>query len=144
MARDGTIAFAALTAERAIERVALGDGQPRNVVRLYSDGQPNTGRASTTRDGSLIAFERGIQTHWEIWVRNVRTGQQVMLLSVEAPDSLNATISQDGARVAYTVPDGAGRLGRGFVIETAGGLPKSVCVGCALHGFLSDSRKSAC
>jgi hypothetical protein len=62
IARDGTLAFAALTLERAIERVSLGDDQPRNVERLYSDGEPVALRASSTRDGSLIAFERNIQT----------------------------------------------------------------------------------
>jgi hypothetical protein len=89
----------------------------------------------------MIAFERNIETRWEIWLKNLRTNQQVMLISVEAPDLLNATISQDGARVAYTVSDGSGPTGRGFVLETSGGLPKSVCTGCALHGFLSDNRR---
>jgi eukaryotic-like serine/threonine-protein kinase len=141
IARDGTIAFAALTRERVIERVPLGDSRP-NVERLYSDGQPGTWRASTTRDGSLIAFERNIQTHWEIWLKNLRTGQQVMLLSVEAPSVLNATISDDGARIAYTVADDSGvPTGRGFVVETSGGLPKNICTGCSLNGFLSDNRR---
>jgi serine/threonine protein kinase/Tol biopolymer transport system component len=142
IARDGTIAFAALTLERAIERVPLGEHQPKNVERLHSDGQPVPLRASSTRDGSVIAFERNIQTHWEIWLKNLRTGQQVMLLRVEAPSLLNATISDDGARVAYTVADAQGSItGRGFVVETSGGLPKNVCAGCALHGFLSDNRR---
>jgi serine/threonine protein kinase len=142
IARDGTIAFAALTRDRVIERIALGDNQPKKVERLYTDGQTGTWRASTTRDGSLIAFERNIQTQWEIWLKNLRTGQQVMLLSVEAPSQTNATISDDGSRVAYTIADDrAGDAGRGFVVETSGGLPKNVCTSCTLHGFLSDNRR---
>jgi hypothetical protein len=32
----------------------------------------------------------------------------------------------------------AGPAGTGFVIETAGGVPRRVCDGCELHGFLAD------
>jgi Tol biopolymer transport system component len=90
----------------------------------------------------MIAFERNVQSRREIWLRNLRTGQQTMLLSVDAPDATNATISQDGARVAYTVPDSPAALsGRGFVVETSGGLPKQICERCALHGFLRDNHR---
>jgi Tol biopolymer transport system component len=142
MAHDGTLAFAALTEERVIERVQLEDHQPKNVARLYSDGQGNARRASTTLDGSMVAFERNLQSRSEIWLKNLRTGQQTMLLSVDAPGATYATISQDGARVAYTVPDSAAATsGRGFVVETSGGLPKQICERCGLRGFLRDSRR---
>jgi hypothetical protein len=142
MAHDGTVAFAALTEERVIERVRLEDGQTKDATRLYSDGLHNAWRASTTLDGSEIAFERNVQARWEIWLRNVPTGQQSMLLSVDAPSATNATISQNGARVAYTVLDSpAARTGRGFIVETSGGLPKQLCERCALRGFLRDNRR---
>jgi len=141
IARDGTIAFSALTMERVIERVALGDSQP-NVERLYADGLPGTGRASISRDGSLMAFERNIQTHCEIWLKNLRTGQQVMLLGIEAPCQLSATISEDGARVAYTVVDDSGQTGRGFVVETSGGFPKTSALGA--RSTASSLTTAAC
>ena len=55
---------------------------------------------------------------------------------------MNATISGDGARIAYTRNSDAtgGSAGTGFVIETAGGVPRRVCDGCEMHGFLADHQ----
>ena len=60
-------------------------------------------------------------------------------MRVEDPLLLNATVSQDGVRVVYTL--GPNADGRGYVIETAGGVPKALCEGCQLYGFLSDNRR---
>jgi hypothetical protein len=139
MTVDGDIIFAALTRMRVIDQVGLS-GQGPGTVRLHTDGQNEALRASATRDGSIIAFEQNIGGEWEIWTKDIRTGAQQLVIRVKAPALTNATISQDGARIAYTVPLRA-TTGQGYVIERTGGVSRLVCEGCGLHGFLSDNRR---
>jgi hypothetical protein len=83
-----------------------------------------------------------VHGRWEIWTKQLRTGQEQMIVGVTSAAQTSATISQDGSRIAYTVSEG-GRgfgFGKGFVIETTGGVPKTVCSDCTLHGFLSDNH----
>jgi eukaryotic-like serine/threonine-protein kinase len=136
---EGDVMFAALTRMRVIDRVDLA-GQGPGTIRLHTDGQSAAWRASATRDASIIAFEQNIGGEWEIWTKDIRTGAQQLVIRVKAPGQTNATISQDGARIAYTVPRPV-TTGQGYVIETNGGVPRLVCEGCGLHGFLSDNRR---
>jgi eukaryotic-like serine/threonine-protein kinase len=138
---DGSIVFAALTKERVIARAVLNDvNAPMLPVRLHADGQDGAYRASITRDGVMIAFEQQIQEQWEIWIKMLPTGEQRLLIRVDAPTSVNPTLSSDGARVAYTIGDTTG-MGRGYVLSTAGGTPQQVCQQCVLYGFISDNRR---
>jgi Tol biopolymer transport system component len=140
--KDGAIVFAALTRERVIARAALGDvSSPVPPVRLHADGQDGAYRASITRDGATIAFERHIQRQWEIWIKKLSTGEQHLLIRVDAPTSVNATLSSDGSRVAYTISETTGLSGRGYVLSTSGGTPQQVCEQCVLYGFISDNRR---
>lgn len=145
-APNGDIAFVVASGERAIERVPLALGSPAPVERLYVDAQNRTLRASTSRDGTRIAFERLVNGKWEVWTKDLRTGAQVLLTTVESAMQTNPVYSPDGTRVAFTVVPTqqlAGRsaiAARGIVVDTAGGVPKTVCEDCTLHGLLSDSR----
>ena len=138
---DGSIVFAALTKERVIARAVLNDvNAAMPPVRLHADGQNGAYRASITRDGAMIAFEQQIQRQWEIWIKMLSTGEQRLLIRVDAPTSVNPTLSPDGARVAYTIGETTG-MGRGYVLSTAGGTPQQVCQQCVLYGFISDNRR---
>jgi eukaryotic-like serine/threonine-protein kinase len=141
--RDGQVVFAISDRERVIERVALDDtATARAPSVLYADNRPIAERASETSDGSLIVFERGFPGYREIWQKNLRSTQQEMILRVDNPKALNTTVSPDGARIAYTVSTGdLADHGNGFVLERAGGVPRSVCRNCEVHGFLSDSKR---
>jgi hypothetical protein len=142
-ARDGTVVFEARSAARVVHRAAIDAGIENATAadELLTDGQQGAWRASTTRDGSIIAIERAVQNRWEIWTKQIRTGQEQLIISVTSAGQTNATIDQEGSRIAYTVTERAGDLGRGFVIETTGGVAKLVCSGCSLHGFLRDNRR---
>jgi Tol biopolymer transport system component len=136
---DGQIVFSRLVAERVIERASITK-LTEPAARLYADSGTSTWRASETSDGSLIVFERGVEGAREIWVKHTRSGRQELVTRVPGGAPLNATVSGDGARIAYTRNSDVtgGSAGTGFVIETAGGVPRKVCDGCALHGFLAD------
>jgi hypothetical protein len=138
---DEQIVFSRLVSERVIERASIGNpAEP--AVRLYADTGTSTWRASETSDGSLIVFERAVEGAREIWAKHTRSGRQELVTRVPGGAEVNATISADGARIAYTQnSDGTGgSAGTGLVVETAGGVPQKVCDGCEMHGFLADNR----
>jgi serine/threonine protein kinase len=138
---DGRIIFASTQDIRVIERAPLGSlDQPRAAAELYADFSTDTGRPSETRDGSIIAFERETAAGKEIWTRNVRSGAEQLITRVDTRWALSATISPGGARISYTLGEGYGAIGRGFVVETARGVPSQVCERCVVTGFLSDER----
>src|SRR5207237_152870 len=124
---------------RAVERASLTK-PTEPAVRLYADTGSTTWRASETIDGSAIVVEREVGPAREIWLKNTRSGRQELVVRVPTRDPLNATVSSDGSRIAYTQEslstDNAPRTG--YVIETSGGVPRKVCDGCILHGFLAD------
>jgi serine/threonine protein kinase/Tol biopolymer transport system component len=141
---DGRIVFAATQRVRVIERAALeGSERLAPPVQLYADWAPDTGRPSETRDGATIVFERPVPKGFEIWTKDLRTRTEQLITRVESRSGLSSTISPDGARIAYNVAEGYGTVSasRGFVVETARGVPTKVCESCVVTGFLSDSRR---
>ena len=127
---DGRVVFASTQTVRVIERAPLdGTANPRPVVQLLADFEADTGRPSEARDGETIVFERLSAGASEVWTRNVRSGIEQLITRVESSNQMSATISPDGSRIAYTVPGGSPDAGRGFVVETARGVPSQVCEG---------------
>ena len=140
---DGRIVFAAVEHARVIERASLEQpADPRPPAQLYADFANNAGRPSETRDGHIIVFERPAGDSIEIWTRDLRTSvEQIITRVASRQPLLSATISPDGARIAYTISEGIGGTGRGFVVETARGVPSQVCDKCAVFGFLADGAR---
>ena len=139
---SGEVVFARVVNQRAVRRASLTNPiEP--VTQLYADSASNMWRASGTTDGSIIVFEREVGAAREIWIKNTRSGRQELVIRVPTGDQLNATVSSDGARIAYTQDSHVtgGSAGAGYVIETAGGVPRKVCDGCELHGFLADNQR---
>jgi hypothetical protein len=140
--RDGQVIFSSSLQVRSIERLPLGP-VAEGPVQLFLDSNNIGWRASTTRDGSVMVFERVTGGRREIWLKNLATGEQRSILQVPAAGLVNATVSPDGSRLTYVIADG-GRpdFGKGFAVELAGGVPRPVCDGCTLWGFLPDSRRA--
>jgi eukaryotic-like serine/threonine-protein kinase len=140
---DGRVVFASTQNVRVIERAPLdGTEPPRPPVQLFADLAADTGRPSETRDGETIVFERSPSAGTiEVWTRNVRSGIEQLITRVASSRLLSATISPDGSRISYTVLGESGNTGRGFVVESARGVPSQVCESCVTTGFLSDNRR---
>jgi hypothetical protein len=108
--RDGRIVFAAANVTRVIERVPLGIANDTSPpVRLYANNRPDDGRSSQTRDGMTLVLPRDR----EIWIKDLRTGKERFLMRVEGRTLINATVSPDGARIAYNDDSD------GYIVETA-------------------------
>jgi hypothetical protein len=136
--------FASVTTDRAIERIPLDSPGP--PASLYSDGRENVARASVTGDGSMIVFERGQSGAREIWRKDLKTGEQSMVISVASEQQLNATVSPDGRRIGYV--SGIATPGvsvtvsaTGYAVDTDGGVSRKLCERCGVYEFLSDNRR---
>jgi hypothetical protein len=129
---NGDIIFTARTEQRTIDRVSLRGGEP---VTLYEDSRSDFGRATQTRDGTQIVFERGLTRTREIWIKEIATGRQRMVLQLDDPREVDANVSPNGTRIAYTSKQ------TGYVIDVSGGVPRKICEACTVFGFLSDSRR---
>jgi serine/threonine protein kinase len=138
---NGQIVFARSVAQRVVERASLSKAA-EEPARLYADTGSTSWRASTTSDGSLIVLEREVGDSREIWTKHLQSGRQQLIVRVPAAGPTNAVVSQDGARIAYTQAGTAATnvAITGYVIETAGGVPRKICDACNLHGFLSDNH----
>ena len=135
---DGAIVVAVTENRRVIERAPIGDRTNTDPpALLYTDSHSETRRASETADGTRIVYELSFPKYQEVWLKDLRRQEQQLL--VRAWMAFNAIISPDGKHVVYTVgstPD----VGNGQLIETSGGVPRQLCEGCGLRGFLSDNR----
>jgi Tol biopolymer transport system component len=142
MSRDGQIVFSSFMQVRTIERLPLGPS-PEGPVQLFLDSNNVGWRASTTRDGSVIVFERMTSGRREIWLKNLGTGEQRLIMPVPSAGLVDATVSPDGSRFTYVIPDnGNPDFGKGFTVEIAGGVPRPACDGCTMWGFMPDSRRA--
>jgi Tol biopolymer transport system component len=142
---DGDVVFARTVTERTIEQASIvNPSEP--PTRLYADASVLTERASVTRDGSRVALERSTGSSREIWLKDVRSGRQEMVLRVPTSVLLSATVSPNGRRIGYTVGSRVGSrdsfdAGAGYSVETSGGVPHKICDACQVHGFLSDDQR---
>ena len=134
--------FSAIEPQRVIERASLTDiGAP--PVRLYADGRPGFERTTQSASGSAIVLERltPLSTR-EIVVKDIASGREQVVIRVQSANRVNATVSPDGNRIAYTMtPVGDSSEGIGFVVDTAGGGPRQICQACELYGFVSDNHR---
>jgi Tol biopolymer transport system component len=106
------------------------------VQQTFWGGQAG-GRNGLDKAGRLLVYLRTGAAESEIWVKDIQTGQERHL--VTAPSTaLNSVISQDGARVAYSVP-GSTHV-TGYVVPTSGGTAREVCQ-CVLQGWFSDNQR---
>ncbi len=144
-AASDRVVFAQTVTDRAIERVSL---DPAAVQRppevLYLDGNPTTRRASTSRDSRLVIFERAGVGGLEVWMKDLRTGAQQLVINVESAGALSATVSTDGSRIVYNTNTGGevvGAAGTAYVVDVDGGVPRPICNKCLAFGFMPDSRQ---
>ena len=141
VAPDGAIVVAVTESRRVIERAPIGERTNTDPpADLYTDSHTVTLRASETADGARIVYELPFPKYREVWLKDLPRQEQQMLVRVDDTGQVNAVISPDGKHVVYTVgpaPD----IGNGQLIETSGGVPRQLCEGCGLRGFLSDNRR---
>ena len=138
----GELVVSSYSQIRTIERLPIGE-KAEPPTQLFQDSNNVGWRASVSRDGLLVVFEREIGGRREIWSKNVTSGEEHLIVPVPTKALVNATVSPDGSRLTYVIPDsGTPDFGKGFVVEVGSGVPRSVCERCSMWGFLPDSRRA--
>src|SRR5579885_47265 len=107
---------------------------PRKTLRL--DLSLEAGRHSMSDDGRWLTYVKHRGRVTQIVIRNMQTGEERELTSFPYR-SVNATISRDGAFVAYSdnYPPSTG-----YVVKSSGGIVRKICDDCVLFGWLADNK----
>ena len=78
---------------------------------------------SISRDGSKVLFVSTRPGQQEVWIKNLRTGQE-SALTASRKEKWDPQFSPDGSQVAYSEDSDV------FVVSTSGGAPELVCKQC--------------
>ena len=136
------------TREESPSAVRLANGTERVVFTSFTENlavwslriEPNQGTVtgppeqlthdaagdfmpSISRDGSKIVFVSTRPGQQEVWIKNLRTGQESALTATGTP-KWDPQFSPDGSHVAF------GEDHNVFVVSTSGGAPELVCKQC--------------
>ena len=136
----GELVVSSFSQIRTIERLPIGE-KVEPPTQLFQDSNNVGWRASVDRGGRLVVFERVIGGRREIWSKNLTSGEDRLVVPVPTKALVDATVSPDGSRLTYVIPNGAPDFGEGFVVDVGSGVPRSICERCSLWGFLPDSRR---
>ena len=98
---DGSLVFAAVTAGQTSLFVAHQNGSVR-----YFDAD-NSRYPSVSPDGHWLAFSRLQRGNWNLWLRDLRTGQTRRLTDVECNDT-DSSWSEDSQTLVYASDCGRG------------------------------------
>jgi serine/threonine protein kinase/Tol biopolymer transport system component len=145
-ARDGRMAFAALTVTRRGFALPLdaNSGKVTGPVRRVRDDDPFTGRTSLSENGRLQLVPKYEFASGGIWLRDMQSGRERQLAATPRTP-LNPVISVDGRWAAYTVTavdtGGNDGPGDGFVVDSNGGVPTKVCESCQIAAWTRDASQ---
>ena len=128
-ARNGAIAFSLLERnvdiwELPLDRTGRAAGEPRRVTsRASQDTSP-----SVTEDGRWMAFESNRTGRGDVWLKDLRTGEERLVTISDAKEGL-PRLSEDARSVAYRRTIGT----ESAVIysQIDGGSPRTLCRGCS-------------
>lgn len=135
MSRNGVIAFVAATAAHNIWALPIDAerGTVRGELQQVTNTAGHYGRATSSADGRMLAFQSQRDSRWTILTMD-RTSGRVTDLAVSARQG-GPVISPDGTKVAYGNSDGAS-----YVVAVRGGAPRKLCDGCGIGDWTSDGR----
>jgi Tol biopolymer transport system component len=95
-----------------------------------------------SRDGRKVVFASNRGGEWQIWLRDMETGQE-RLLTAPPIRGIVPALTADGSKVAFGPPfPRAGENVGLYVVDSAGGVPERVCARCGYpSGWSRDKQK---
>ena len=135
VSNDGKLVFANHSSSSGIWEATLEKtGAFMDPRRLTQDKALNY-RPSLSTDGSKMAYTSNRSGKFEIWVRDMISGQESAITTIIKPVTY-ALISRDGSKISFW-EDGI----RTYVVSTSGGGPRLLCEKCGRpDDWTSDGR----
>jgi eukaryotic-like serine/threonine-protein kinase len=109
-----------------------GHGMPRAGLRPAFSSAGSYVMARLSRDGSRVVALSDRSGQVDIWVRDLRTGEEWAVTSTSTPERA-PLISRDGGTVYFGIRESA--LYPMYKVDARGGTPRKVCADC---GALAD------
>jgi Tol biopolymer transport system component/DNA-binding winged helix-turn-helix (wHTH) protein len=138
IANSGRIVFASLEENVDVWRVPLhpGTGQAAGPVERITDDAASDRLRSVSSDGSTLFFISSRTKRDEVWLKDLRTGQERQLTHTGV---VEASASPDGSRVAFSTTEGG--KSRIEIVGTPDGVPTRLCDQCDAPGGWSGDGK---
>ncbi len=116
----------------AFEVLLDGEGQPLGSFRPSFSAAGSYVTPRISRDGSTLVAASDRSGQVDIWLKDLRTGEERAVTSTAAPERA-PQISSDGAWVFFGIREGP--LYPMYKVSARGGTPQKVCADC---GSLAD------
>jgi len=98
--------------------------------RITNDSGPFALSPSVSLNGGKLAYISTRAGSRDVWFKDLAAEQDVPLTATPAVEEGYPSLSEDGSRVAYRVIEGSRQTI--YVMDTAGGAPRKVCIDCGL------------
>jgi hypothetical protein len=135
------VAFASLSQNVDIWSLPIEANQGKVVgelQRLTQDAAVDF-HPALSPDGSRMVFISGRTGHEEIWIKDLRTGED-SVLTASRSNKWKPYFSPDGSRVSFTCVEG--KQWNVHVIPATGGAPESICQDCGqATDWSSDGKR---
>jgi Tol biopolymer transport system component len=121
------IAFANLTQNLAIwsQPIEPNQGRVTGELKRLTQEAADDFFPALSRDGSKMAWVSSRSGSQEIWIRDLRSGDESALTATRS-NKWKPTFSPDGSRVSFS----DSRSWNVCLVPSAGGAPEMVCEGC--------------
>src|SRR5215831_14807515 len=107
------------------------------IERLTDDAFAHTYPA-TSPNGSNVAFSLQRSSDRDIWIKDLRTGQEKQISLPPGP-SFNPNFSPDGETLAYRMWESGTSVG--YAVSLKAGGTEAICKDCSDYGWSSDKKR---
>jgi Tol biopolymer transport system component len=121
------VAFASASASTAVYGLPIKPSEAKVVgeLQLLTDNATGSTEPSLSRDGSRMAFVSLRPGNQEVWIKDLRTGEQ-SALTTSGSVKWGPTFSPDGSKVSFLETTSQDV----YIIPATGGAPEMVCEAC--------------
>jgi Tol biopolymer transport system component len=133
------VAFASMSENFSIWSLAVKANEGKVVGKLeqLTHGAAGALMPTLSRDGNRVVFVSLRPGNQQVWIKNLRTGQE-SALTASGSIKYSPALSPDGSLVSFA----EGPAWNIYVVPSAGGSPEMVCEGCGeVTGWSPDGKR---
>jgi Tol biopolymer transport system component/DNA-binding winged helix-turn-helix (wHTH) protein len=136
----GRLVFASLSAKLTLWSLPLDTDRavPNGAAERLTDDALAPTYPAVSPDGSEVAFGLQRSGNRDIWIKDLRTGNEKQVSLPPGP-SYNPNFSPDGDTLAYRMAENGTSVG--YVVSLAAGGTQTICEDCSDYGWSSDKKR---